>query len=106
MIGDQVKALRTLKDETQTELAKSIGCSRNHIIDIERNKVCPSVRDLHLFADHFDVSSDYLLGRDCFVVDPDKIEEISELKDTVASLMEMQIKCYESLLNLYREIRI
>lgn len=58
---------------TQSALAEKLSCDRYRIADLERGKSSPSVEDLNLLCDYFEISADYLLGRTPVrAPDPDK----------------------------------
>ena len=61
----RLKELRKQKNVTQEQLAEAIGVERSSIGKYEGNQnVLPSVDVLKTIADYFQVSTDYLLGRD------------------------------------------
>ena len=61
----RLKELRKQHGVTQEQLAEAIGVERSSIGKYEGNQgVLPSVDVLKTIADYFDVSTDYLLGRD------------------------------------------
>jgi transcriptional regulator with XRE-family HTH domain len=60
-IGDRIAYLRKTKRISQTDLAKSIGASREAIGKYERNEAMPSVETAKKIADIFDVTLDYLV---------------------------------------------
>lgn len=64
MVGDIIKQLREEKDISQKQLAKIINISPSTIGMYEQNRRVPSPEILKLIADYFNVSVDYLLGRD------------------------------------------
>lgn len=60
---ERLKNLRKEKELTQTQLAKMIGISRGALSLYETGKREPDYCTLQKFADFFNVSTDYLLGR-------------------------------------------
>ncbi|HZK55592.1 MAG TPA: helix-turn-helix transcriptional regulator [Desulfosporosinus sp.] len=62
MIGDKIKKLRARKAMTQKQLAEKIGVSTSMIGMYETNDRKPSYNTLTKIANHFRVSTDYLLG--------------------------------------------
>ncbi len=58
-----LKELRTEKGLTQGELAKCLGISQDSISLWEKGKRVPDTQYVIQFADFFNVSTDYLLGR-------------------------------------------
>lgn len=59
----RLKELRLEKGISQQILADSIGVSQQSINKYENHAVEPSIETLVLFADFFEVSVDYLIGR-------------------------------------------
>jgi transcriptional regulator with XRE-family HTH domain len=55
-IGDDIRALRKARGETLQDLAQAIGRSLGWLSQVERGQSTPSVRDLGLIADHFDIA--------------------------------------------------
>lgn len=85
MNGDILKALRKEKSMTQQELANILEVTDSTISDIEKSKKEPSLNLLTKIADHFNVSTDYLLGRtdkirlnDTTVIGKNKGHELTE----------------------------
>ena len=60
--GERLKQLRIQKGETQTEIAKLLGSSRQIVSYYETGERMPHVEDLITLAEHFETSVDYLLG--------------------------------------------
>ncbi len=63
MFGPRLKQLRNEKKITQSDLAKLLGVSPSTIGMYEQNRREPDTKTLKIFADYFEVSFDYLLGR-------------------------------------------
>lgn len=63
-IGSRIRFLREQSDLTQAELADTIGVTASAIGLYENDKREPSLKVLNKFADYFNSSADYLLGRD------------------------------------------
>jgi transcriptional regulator with XRE-family HTH domain len=62
--GDRLKYLRQRKNLTQKQFAKKFGLSESAISMYERNEREPNNLDLITsFAEFFEVSNDYLLGK-------------------------------------------
>ena len=62
--GKILKNLRTDIGLTQEELAKRINTSRSNIANYENDKNLPSLDVLNLLSSVFNVSADYLLGKE------------------------------------------
>ncbi len=83
-LGSRLKSLRGKK--TQQEVADSLGLSRASYSHYENNRVEPDAAMLSKMADYFDVSIDYLLGREA--VKKNKSANIeSDLNDEQTNLM-------------------
>lgn len=62
-LSDRYMDLRIEKGLSQTELAKVLGCNKQYISKFEDGTRSLSMSMLVKYADFFDVSTDYLLGR-------------------------------------------
>ncbi|MGD6931860.1 helix-turn-helix domain-containing protein [Bacillus thuringiensis] len=62
--GNIIRDLRKQKGITQEELAQSLQLSESTIGMYERNERQPDYNTLIRIADYFNVSTDFLLGRD------------------------------------------
>lgn len=71
IFGKRLKECRKNKGGSQGDVADAIGISRARYSHYENNHVEPDLDLIRKLADHFNVSSDYLLGR---TDDPDKVE--------------------------------
>ena len=64
MFADRIKHLRQSKELNQVQLAEKLGVKKQSVSNWENDNIMPSVDMLVKIADFFDVSTDYLLGRD------------------------------------------
>lgn len=77
-IGEKLKALREKSGETQESIVRYLKergfkkASRQLVSAIETGKQHPNLRMLIAFADHFNVSVDFLLGRISYQTDRDR----------------------------------
>lgn len=62
-MGKRVQELRKEKGLTQKGMAEIMECTTSHFQKIEYGKVNIPATTLAFFADYFNVSTDYLLGR-------------------------------------------
>lgn len=62
--GERLKELRTEKGLTTRTLAEKIGTNNANISNWENNKNFPSITFIYALCDFFDVSADFLLGRE------------------------------------------
>lgn len=70
-LGDRLKLLREKKGLSQMELARRLNMPNHSISNYERGLRRPSFDALTTMADYFEVSVDYLLGRDPQIVTHD-----------------------------------
>lgn len=61
---ERLKELRQSEGLTQTEIANQIGISQAAYQRYETGKREPKIKTLEVFADYFQVSVDFLLGRE------------------------------------------
>jgi len=64
MLSIVLKELRSRENMTQSALASAIGVSLGAVGNWESNKRMPDYDTLNKIADYFNVSVDYLLGRE------------------------------------------
>lgn len=64
LVSERIKELMQESSLTQTALAKKIGLKQNTISAWLLKKKEPSINSLWLLADFFQVSIDYLVGRE------------------------------------------
>ncbi|MBR1530011.1 MAG: helix-turn-helix transcriptional regulator [Oscillospiraceae bacterium] len=63
-MSEILRELRTSKKATQSDIAKMLGLTTNAYQSYERGTSEPSCKTLRILADFYDVTVDYLLGRD------------------------------------------
>ena len=61
--GERLKSLRKSKNLSQHDMAKFLDITDKGYQNYELNKSTPHLNTLIVFADYFDVSLDYLVGR-------------------------------------------
>jgi len=64
MLADLLKECRKKKNVTQSETARYLGIDLRTYTRYESGERDPSIMTLVKMADFFDVTTDYLLGRD------------------------------------------
>ena len=62
-LGDRLRELRDIKGVSQQIVANLIGLDRSTYAYYESGKTEPSLRTLIILADFYDVTLDYLIGR-------------------------------------------
>lgn len=63
ILNENIKRLRLARGLNQVEFAKAMGVSKQCISNWENDNVMPSIEMLVKIADFFNVSTDYVLGR-------------------------------------------
>ncbi len=61
----RLKELRIENNESQQDLGRVLNMSKMAISHWESGHSEPSIAQLILIADHYEVSVDYLIGREC-----------------------------------------
>lgn len=74
MFHIRMKELRLSHNLNQVEMAKKLCVTKQTISNWENNNILPSIEMLTKIADYFNVSTDYLLGREQI-----KVINVSEL---------------------------
>ncbi len=84
MIGARLKKLREQKGETQVQLAEFLTVSQQAVGKWELDKASPDDKTLIKIANHYGVTTDYLLGYDdapAYYTDPETAALVQELKE-------------------------
>ena len=87
-IGKRISSLRKGKNLTQEELAKRIGISRAALSHYEKDRREPDSETLKKFADFYNVSIDFLLGRPEYLLGGPNDEFSEKDEKDVAKRME------------------
>ena len=74
----RLREMREKKGENQEQIAKLLGISRTSNTKYENGLHDPSMESLNILAEHFNVSTDYLLGRTDDPTPPGDDREISD----------------------------
>ena len=83
---NRIKDLREDRDLKQSELARSTGIDQRTISNYETGKTKPDSESLIKLADFFDVSIDYLVGRNYSKPTPDRVEIIERIQKELEKL--------------------
>ena len=62
-LNENIKKLRVARGLNQVEFAKILGVSKQCVSNWENDNVMPSIEMLVKIADFFNVTTDYVLGR-------------------------------------------
>lgn len=84
LLGKQIKKLRCQKGFTQQQLADYLHISPSAVGMWEKNRNEPDIETLKKLADFFDVTVDYLIGRETITPTQDKT-----IRDTIQKLEEI-----------------
>ena len=63
VLNENIKKLRVARGLNQVEFAKILGVSKQCVSNWENDNVMPSIEMLVKIADFFNVTTDYILGR-------------------------------------------
>ena len=75
-LSENIKRLRQAKGLNQVELAKRLGVTKQCVSNWENDNVVPSIEMLIKIADFFNVTTDYILGRnDKVLIDVSKLTD-------------------------------
>ena len=97
MFADRVKYLRQSRELNQVQFAQKMEVTKQSVSNWENDNIMPSVEMLAKIADFFNVTADYLLGREdwhysgvqCLDVTgltPAQIEHIRQIVDDLRLL--------------------
>ena len=64
MIAERLMCLRRSRELSQVQLARGLGVGKQSISNWENDNIMPSVEMLERMASFFEVTTDYLLGRE------------------------------------------
>ena len=107
-LGDSLRNARETKNLTQKEVAKRTGINNKTVSNYENDVSLPDPHTLRTFADIYETSVDYLLGRrqnkeDVFAGEDKKTLDISDLPEEAVrqaeeyiGLLRLKYKKYES----------
>lgn len=62
LFGERLLKIRKQHKETQTDLGKVLGLAKGRISDLEKGKNTTPVENIVKICEHYNISSDYLLG--------------------------------------------
>ncbi|WP_347488381.1 helix-turn-helix transcriptional regulator [Desulfoscipio sp. XC116] len=100
----RLKSLREEKSLTQEGLAKTFKISRSAVTKYEAGERRPDPVTLQTFADYYDVSVDYLLGRTDIRETPEKIIESSLQDDPKLLEFWSELKSRKDLQLLFKQV--
>lgn len=100
--GDRIKKLREAQGLSQLELADRIGINNSVLSRIESGKHPVEDSEINQFADFFDVSGDYILGR---TNDPKPFKTSLSFYGGPGNWTEDELEEAEAAVRRYREMK-
>ena len=100
MFNDRLVLLRKRKGLSQYKLAEILNLTRGQVANYEQGKRQPDYETLKMFADFFNVSTDYLIGRSDDpkldqVADPEMLKELGEARKAMDEAADRYLKILE-----------
>jgi transcriptional regulator with XRE-family HTH domain len=102
MLGDKIKELRNQNHLTQTELAAKLKITRSALSLYELNKRKPDGDILITIANYFNVTTDFLLGKE--QVTKDSITDQQNLLDSLSPENQRKALEYIKMLKIMDEV--
>lgn len=101
MVGKKLRKLRENAGLTQRELAQILGVKSSEISQYEKGKRTPRWNRFNKLLDFFNVSADYVLGREVSAVSDDEEYKVRLPKEELQMLGELKNypKLYEILVD-------
>ena len=93
----KIKELRKLKKLNQKEFSDRIGIDNSQLSKIEQGKLNPTLAQLLEIASIFDVSLDWLVGKES-EVKQESNQQLSPINDKYVQLLEEKIKDKEAII--------
>lgn len=97
VVGDRIKEARESHKLSMTELAEKSGLTISAISQFESGERLPSLGSLDKIADAFQISVDYLMGRDKKTSDENVLATFRGLKDMTDKDKEQMLHFYQFL---------
>lgn len=96
VLNENIKSLRLARGLNQVEFAKAMGVSKQCVSNWENDNVMPSIEMLVKIADFFNVTTDYVLGRnEKTYIDVSGLtnEQISHISLIVSDISKLNQSC-------------
>lgn len=103
-VGDRIRILRERKGLSQKHLAYKLGMPNQSLSNYERGYREPPADVLKKLADFFEVSVDYLLGRESFVYDKNSPRNLKEFLDNGSFLYDDVVLDEKDIENIRRMV--
>ena len=100
-LGERIKKLREDKGKTQLDISKVLGTTYQTVYKYEKDIAVPPADALVKLADYFNVTTDYLLGRD---FKNEKLQIAASMKDNLdlSDMSESEKKYITDFVNMMR----
>ncbi len=105
MVGSILRELRKSKNMTQEALASHLSAAKSTISQYENNINEPDNATLIKIANIFQVSTDYLLGRDVNKIPVEVYENCAFFESKKEKLNDDEAEFLKESLNLYRKMK-
>ena len=95
MLNENIKRLRMARGLNQVEFARVMGVSKQCVSNWENDNVMPSIEMLIKIADFFNVTTDYVLGRnEKIYIDVSGLtdEQISHISLIVSDITKLNVR--------------
>ena len=94
----KIKELRKEKNISQKELSEKIGIDNSQLSKIEKGKMMPTLHQLMEISSIFNVSLDWLIGREELKEEPINQDPPASNNDKYITLLEAQVKDKEAII--------
>ena len=101
IMGQRIKSLRKERGFTQQQLGDMINVTKVSVCGYEKGTRIPNLDTLEDLASVFNSTTDYLLGRDYIIKEPDSLWSIAFSKDdkNIIENLKMHPSLYNALVN-------
>lgn len=97
-LANNLKALRNREGITQTSIAESLGVNKTTVMRWESGYTLPDIRTLMWYADRFDVSLDWMMGRKMTIRGDFRKLIADEVGSAIIETIKPGTKVYEKLI--------
>jgi transcriptional regulator with XRE-family HTH domain len=104
-LGDRLKSLREKQNKSQLRVAKDLGLSNVQLSRYESGDRKPDPEVIASFADYYEVTTDYLLGRKDVVETPKPPLPAEDVLGKVINVSGKEIKLSEEELKVFNKIK-
>lgn len=105
LLGEKLKQLRKSRNLKQDDIAHLFGVSRGSVSNWEKNRRRPSIKQLEVIANFYNISLD-------FFADENKNDEVIEVLDRARKIMnddhvpkEKKEELYQEIMRIYLQLK-